>query len=510
MTRPTAPRVVLETAGGSPLEPDAVVAALSTRFTVIGGPGRRVRRRRLDTFDRRLRAAGLTLEHETGAGAERLVLARTGSTSRDEEPVTQPVTGARWPALADAVSAGPVRDLIAPATGIRAVLVIADSTRRTRSLELRNDDGKLVVRIELDEPASTGADPAHVTVHALRGYGPQARRAADLLISLGLRPIEPPADRAPDGGPPPSGGDRNVPATVHLTGVLSGFVAAMRENLPGLLDDVDTEFLHDFRVALRRTRSTLKLGRPVLPEVMRTRWEPAFKELGDLTTPVRDLDVYLLSLPTIGGWLVAADPAELTPLAAHLRHARAIHRRTLVRALRSASFQRLLTQWEQALTEVPDAPRDGDQEPTSAGQLASRTISRAHRIVVRAGAAITAESPAQDLHDLRKRCKELRYALEVFAGVIDEGPRKRAISDLKGLQDVLGRFQDSEVQRRTLRELAEEMMADGTKATALLAMGELIGHLDAEQDRAREEFDSAFARFRRRSGTGSQRLGGSA
>ena len=36
----------------------------------------------------------------------------------------------------------------------------------------------------------------------------------------------------------------------------------MNENLPGLLADVDTEFLHDFRVAVRRTRSTLKLGRP--------------------------------------------------------------------------------------------------------------------------------------------------------------------------------------------------------------------------------------------------------
>ena len=45
----------------------------------------------------------------------------------------------------------------------------------------------------------------------------------------------------------------------------------MTENLPGLLDDIDTEFLHDFRVAVRRTRSTLKLGRPALPAEVRTR-----------------------------------------------------------------------------------------------------------------------------------------------------------------------------------------------------------------------------------------------
>jgi CHAD domain-containing protein len=88
----------------------------------------------------------------------------------------------------------------------------------------------------------------------------------------------------------------------------------------------------------------------------------------------------------------------------------------------------------------------------------------------------------------------------VFAPVIDEAHRKRAIADLKSLQDVLGRFQDSEVQRQALREFAEEMMADGTPAAAVLAMGELIGHLDTEQDRARNDFDSVFARFTRPSG----------
>ena len=66
----------------------------------------------------------------------------------------------------------------------------------------------------------------------------------------------------------------------------------MRDNLPGTIGDVDTEFLHDVRVAVRRTRSLLKLGRPALPAHVREAWEPQFKWLGDLTTPVRDLDVY--------------------------------------------------------------------------------------------------------------------------------------------------------------------------------------------------------------------------
>jgi len=477
---------------GLGLELEAIVAALSTQYTVVTGPKQFVRRARLDTFDRRLREAGLTLEHQIVATGERLVLRGPGGAS----PVAVPVTGLHWPALAEVLPTGPVREAIAPVTGIRALTVASDERRRVRLLELHNEDGKTVVRVELDEPVSAAAAPAQVTVRALRGYDDQARRAGRLLDNLGFHGVEQGEDREPSSAAPTAGLDRAAPANLLLTRALSQFLATMRENLPGLLDDVDTEFLHDFRVAVRRTRATLKLARPALPEVMRSRWEPAFKGLGDTTTPVRDLDVYELDLPTMRGWLVAADPADLEPLATHLRRRRAVERRTLVRRLRSVSFERLVTRWEEELARLVDTP-EADQEFQSAGQLADRSISRAYRRVAREGALIGADSPAGDLHRLRKRCKELRYALEVFAPLIDSAARRRAVADLKGLQDVLGRFQDSEVQRQALRGFAEEMMAAGTPAGAMLAMGELIGHLDAEQDRARREFDVAFARFAR-------------
>ena len=120
-----------------------------------------------------------------------------------------------------------------------------------------------------------------------------------------------------------------------------------------------------------------------------------------------------------------------------------------MRGLKSARFQRLDTDWEQALAGLADASSDQERERQSAGELADRSISRAYRRVARGGAAISADSPGTDLHELRKRCKELRYALEVFAPVIDKDSRKSAVADLKGLQDVLGRFQDSEVQRHS-------------------------------------------------------------
>jgi CHAD domain-containing protein len=489
----------LQAADDGPLELESIVAALSATFAVAAGSKRLVRRRRLETFDGRLRAAGLTLEHRLTPvrdSGEQLVLGRPDGSST----VAVPVRDLRWPAPVAGLPPGPLRDAIAPVVGIRALMVSSDERRRMRRLELRNEDGKIVARVELDEPASLSAvvaEPARLTVRRLRGYDDQAQRAARLLVSLGLRPVEL-CDRDESGSaaqaPPTS---READARVLLAAALREFLVTMRENLPGLLNDVDTEFLHDFRVAVRRTRATLKLGRPALPEVMRSQWEPAFKSLGDLTTPVRDLDVYELDLPVMSRWLVTADPTDLDPLAMHLRSRRAVARRALVRALRSERFRRLFLEWGEDLAGLVDLSEVADDERLSAGRLADRTLSRVYGRVARDGAVIGADAPAEALHALRKRCKELRYALEVFAPLIDPVARKRAVGDLKGLQDVLGRFQDSEVQRQALRGFAEEMMAAGTTAGAMLAMGELIGHLDVEQERARREFEVVFARFAR-------------
>lgn len=485
---------VLQAPEGDSAALESIVDALAPHFVVATGVSQRIRRRRLDTFDQRLRGAGLTLEHQIADSSGRLVLGRLDGTSR----VTAPVPDLRWPARADALPPGPVRDTIAPVTGIRALMVASDEKRRIQPLSLQNADGKTVARVELDVPASpASAAPGEVILRPLRGYDASARRAARLLTGAGLVPRELVRHPAGRRRQPQVHGDD--PATALLATVLRGFLDTMGENLPGLLGDVDTEFLHDFRVAVRRTRSVLKLGRPALPEVMRSQWEPAFKWLGDLTTPVRDLDVYELDLPRMQGWLVSADPADLAAFATHLRSRRTTERQVLVRSLKSARYRRLVAEWGEELARLRQThPPDASQEESlTAGQLGSRSILRAHRLVARGGAAIRADSPAADLHTLRKRCKELRYALEVFAPVIDAAAGRRVIADLKNLQDVLGRFQDSEVQRQALRGFAEEMMADGTPAAAVLAMGELIGHLDVEQDRARREFDVAFARLER-------------
>jgi len=479
--------------GFAALDVEALHDLLASCFEVSVGRTRVVRRTALDTFDRRLERAGRQLQLVAEAGEERLELMMQGG-----ETLVTVLDGTRprWPAMADVLPDGMLKDQVAQLSGIRALLVVGKCRRLVRRTELRNADTKIVVRLDVDEPAN-GAAASLITVRPLRGYQKEAERAWRLVMTL-LVPVtdEPVAPRAAGA----SAADPELPARVLLAAELTDFLQEVRDNLPGAIADVDTEFLHDVRVAVRRTRSLIKLGRPALPAHLREAWEPQFKWLGNLTTPVRDLDVYQLGLPEMTGWLVAASAADLEPFAAYLARRRTADRRVLARALRGARLRRLLDDWAEELSALADSAHRADDAIWSAGALARANVARAHRRVVHGGTAISDSSPPEALHVLRKRCKELRYALEMFAPVLDDAQVGTAIKDLKTLQEVLGRFQDSEVQRNTLRGFAQEMVADGTPAEALLAMGELMGHLHAEQHRARDEFATAFASYVRPAG----------
>ncbi len=500
---------VAELAATSAVPPSEgdVLAALAPRFTLrANGRPRSLRRTWLDTFDWRLHRAGLTLEYVTGPRPAELVLATAAG-----DLVSQPAGRLTWPALVRDLPAGPVTAVIRPVAGIRALLPAARATSAIQDLRVLNPDTKTIAWIRADRTSVThpaAAElPARLQVTAVRGYQPQAQRVSELLAgAAGLnghpgRPLD--AALAAAGQRAEAYSNKisvrlspGMPARTALQAVLLQLLDTLEANVPGTIRDTDTEFLHDLRVSVRRTRSALKLAGDVLPASVPARFRPEFKWLGDLTTPTRDLDVYLLNYGEMAEALVSATPAELEPFHAHLAQRRVIEQRALARGLRSARFSRLSCEWRGVLTGLT-APRTGER----AADLATRRLRQAHRRVLRQGRAISAESPAEQLHDLRKRCKELRYLLEIFASLCDPQAYQRALKDLKGLQDCLGEFQDRQVQQQELREFAAQMMADRAlssnpvPATALLAMGELAGEIGRAQRRARNEFAERFGEF---------------
>jgi CHAD domain-containing protein len=540
---------------------DGVLAAVSAEFTPVpergtspasgpgtagarqdGGPRRRTW---LDTFDWRLHKASLTLQYCPASRGGELRLS-DGATE-----TIQPV--ASWqasrphllPDLPDGPVAARVGGLIAP----RALLPVALTSAQTTGYRLVNEDGKTVVRLLLERQRLAGPQQGQgqgqsqgkgqqaeitprITLVEVRGYQPEARRAQALIAAVpGVRPAAstPLEDALRALGRRPGDYTNKVeaeitaamPASRAVATVLLYLLDAIDANIPGVLADIDSEFLHDLRVAVRRTRSALKLfgdaltglpGRTGLTDEQREFFAAEFKWVGDLTTPTRDLDVQLLDFEGTAQGLAAAKPDDLEPFRAYLEQRRRKEFRSLNRGLKSARFTELISSWRTQLTGLlasesngkaarASRPRDGriaKATPKTAGLLAGERTRAAFNKVAKRGAAITQEAPAESLHDLRKRCKELRYSLEFFAPLHDRAAYAKVVGDLKRLQDCLGDFQDSEVQIGEIRALAADMLASGeteTPAVTLLAMGEVTAGLAVRQRAARADFERRFAAF---------------
>jgi CHAD domain-containing protein len=537
----------------------AVLAALRAEFGVTtesavpdSAPIPARRATWFDTFDWRLHKAGLTLEYvparpgSRGGSELRLSRCEPAGQQSDDPVAVQSVTGwqASRPHLIEDLADGPVGKRLERVIEMRALLPIAATTAETTVYRLLNSDDKTIARLAVEQwtvagPQSTTPPcplPPRLAITAVRGYTTQARRAARLLAAVsgvratGQSPVgepvtadEPFSDAPLDAalrclGRKP--GDYSNKVTTDITANMPGAVAAatillrlldtIDANTDGVLADIDSEFLHDLRVAVRRTRSALKLFGDALDGLTSDElafFAAEFKWVGDLTTPVRDLDVHLLGFDDMASGLSASRPYDLEPFRAFLAQRRRTEVRVLTRGLRSARFTALTQEWRARLLKISQDAcssevsrvRSGSNIKTSggtAGLLAAERTRVAFSKVAKRGAAITQDSPAESLHDLRKRCKELRYALEFFAPLHEPTGYGKVLSDLKRLQDCLGDFQDMEVQVEEIKTLAAAMLeAREAPAATLLAMGEITAGLMARQRAARADFERRFAGF---------------
>jgi len=230
--------------------------------------------------------------------------------------------------------------------------------------------------------------------------------------------------------------------------VAAAALEQLQSNEAGVLASADPEYLHQFRVALRRLRSALSVfGAAAGPAANSLREE--LRWVAGLTGPARDWDVFVgATLPTL---LAAHGDARI----ARSIRARAGARRRganarLREALESPRHARLLLALARWLAEPAPAPESGAE---SLARFALRVVARRHKRLLRDAHRLSALTPAER-HALRLDAKRLRYALEGLAPLFR---RKRVAAHLEALseiQDDLGRANDAAVAARLLAELS--------------------------------------------------------
>jgi CHAD domain-containing protein len=479
-------------------------ALLRTRHHAIA----RHRFTMLDTFDGRVRRAGARLTR-TGTDDASIVAWQP----RDgRAPLTARTTGAV--SFAWDLPAGPLEEVLTPVIGVRRLLPQADAEGLGSALDILDDRQKTVARLRIEsgqvrQPAALSAWrplPTILTLTGLRGYDEAYERLEPIIASRpGISPC-------PDGlaavilqhaGVPDACGRRSlqidlapdVQAEAGARGIHQAIVAILTANEPGLRSNLDTEFLHDFRVAIRRTRSLLRQLRHVFPSDRVEHFSTEFSWLGRLTGPPRDLDVLVLSLR-----LQAADvpEADLDPLIAFLGNAQAHERETLIEALDSPRYQRLLADWQRFLAQPAAFPSGAPDARRPLVEVAARRAWRLSKRLAGSAEGIGQHSSPAELHGVRITAKKLRYLIDVTSSFYSPDDLDCVLTALKKLQRVLGDFNDAQVQETRLLELAQTAGAADGPASAVLALGRLAERSHQRRDRLYPEAADELQQFRSR------------
>ncbi|MPY83263.1 MAG: CHAD domain-containing protein [Actinophytocola sp.] len=281
----------------------------------------------------------------------------------------------------------------------------------------------------------------------------------------------------------------------HARARIDRQVRALLSHQDGVRDGKDPEELHQFRVAIRRLRSVLRAVPTLTGDAPSSGSEHAavnrytatdlrdeLRWLGDVTSPVRDLDVLLARLHDETAGFDDAEQAAVERLTSALVRERGTHRIALGRALSSNRYRALLT----GLAALATGNDEGEASAPVTGTMLVDSLRKPYRALSRAIGELGDDPADEQVHALRIKGKRLRYAAETTLPAAKKSDAKqlaKLIKSTQRLQDILGGHQDAVVAARRVRELAAEQPESLTAFVAgRLAERELRRRTQARAD----------------------------
>lgn len=451
-----------------------------------------------DTFDWRLYNKSLTLHR---AGKE-WTIRRLPSGEILKKLITRPA-----PATSEEGGIKTASTLIGSVVGERRLLMVGAARVQTTHFRVLNADEKTIAHLSVDvffAPEQGEPSETVVTLLPVRGYLRHFRRLVVLLDAAGLT-----ASRwqesfeqivAATGKPP---GAYSARPDYQLRPDMRSDEAArlihrqtldvMRANEEGIKADWDIEFLHDFRTAVRRTRSALSQIPGVFDPHTTEYYKEAFGAIGERTNRLRDIDVYLPSEADYRAMLPGAMAEQITPFFDFLRSQRQQALTEVTTYLNSPEYAELVSGWKAFLNQ---APSDALNAALPIQDFARRQIRKRYRRVIEDGSQIREHTEDAMLHALRIDCKKLRYLIEFFSSLFPKEEIEKLVGQMKTLQDELGAYNDLSVQQIYLMQIADSLpVADAQGKRALVAIGFLVEKLAAEQQAMKPKIVKRFADF---------------
>lgn len=245
------------------------------------------------------------------------------------------------------------------------------------------------------------------------------------------------------------------PAVESARLVALAYLERSRAALARLADPKDTDALHDFRVALRRLRSTLRAYRGQIRDSVPRKWRNRLRDLMRATNRGRDAEVQLAWLRPLASELSPVERVGLRWLMERIERTQGesdfaeIHR----------AFDKLDRQLQKKLVMYSQSVVADGAATEPAFGLVARDVLRAHaQHLDELLSEIHIPDDHATIHRARIAAKRLRYVLEPLRATLPAGAG--LLSELKSLQNVLGDLCDTRVLERRLLQAVEESGAE--------------------------------------------------
>ena len=449
----------------------------------------------LDDFDQALRLAGQ-------------LLIKTKDTleliDNDGQALTQAFKGTV--AFPGDIPDGALDQGLKSLSSLRRLMPIGTGLRQHAELSLHDKDRAVHCRIALVFlTGDQGGAAAVATFPATTDYPESLNLVRERMLELHatefdgrelvntLLPIRQLYDAKPDVAVP-----TDSSAYDAVNDVISALIPVARANEPGIIADHDTEFLHDYRIQLRKIRSILSMFKKVHDKPQATQLKSDFAAIMAATGALRDLDVYLLDKPKYYDLLPVSLHAGLDTLFEMFAQHRQAEQIKLAELLSGKQYKEQISQIA-AVFSTPGATCPGPAADLPVPAYARELIWKRYRKACKLAEDISTDSPDEQFHALRIQCKKLRYLMECFSRLFPPAELKAQLGVLKKLQDSLGLFNDYSIQQQSLIKaiprLPRKNGAPDIESAACI--GALIAVLHGRQQQERAKSLRGIARFNR-------------
>jgi len=209
--------------------------------------------------------------------------------------------------------------------------------------------------------------------------------------------------------------------------------------------DEDPEYLHQFRVYLRKSRAFLKEFGYLMPKTHYKYFNDNLSYFATKTNQKRDLDVIQERL--------SQSDKNYKILKKKIKKKQKVEHQNIKKMLKSKTFKDFFYTYQDRLRQ--ETLLTSNNTSGSIKNTATHVITYLHQTIIQKIDAFEKDFNIKKLHKIRISLKKLRYLLEEFQHIFGEEKIAKMINKGKKLQTILGDFNDTVNQKNILHDYLE-------------------------------------------------------